>query len=278
MTEIIDCKKIKDDILDNIKKEILSLKFSPVFCDILVGDNEVSASYVRIKSKTAMSVGIKFRTANFNNSITTEELINEIENLNKVPYMCGVIVQLPLPDYIDKKKVLDAINPSLDVDCLGSINSDHFYNNNGGICYPTALACLAIIDSLKINLSNKNILVLGQGNLVGLPVTHLLSKRGLNVKTANRETPNTEELIKNADLIISAIGKAKYIKGNMVKKGVVIIDAGTSEDNGAVIGDVDLDSVMGIASFISPNPGGVGPITVSMLLQNVLQVAKEKKI
>ena len=127
-----------------------------------------------------------------------------------------------------------------------------------------------------IDLTNKKILMLGQGNLVGLPVTHLLKKRNLNIEIVNSKTENTNELIKNADIIISAIGKGKFIKGDMVKEGSVIIDAGTSEDNGAVVGDVDFPSVVNIASYVSPTPGGVGPVTVAMLLSNVLQVAKNK--
>jgi len=275
--EIIDGRKIRNEILEEIKKEVENLSFQPVFCDILVGNDGVSASYVKIKSKTASLVGIKFRTVELNESISTEELMEEIENLNKVPYMCGIIVQLPLPKSIDKKKILDSISPKLDVDCLGATNSENFYNNEGEIGYPTALACIKILDSLSINLSEKKILILGQGSLVGLPVTHLLKSRGLDVSTVNTKTENREELMKNADIIISAIGKAKYIKGDMVKNGVIIVDAGTSEDNGAVSGDVDLESVRDVASFVSPTPGGVGPVTVAILLQNVLQVAKGKK-
>lgn len=276
-TKIINGRKIRDDILKEVKKEVLSLPFTPIFCDILIGDNSVSSMYVRIKSKTASSVEIKFRTATFNESITTEELVGEIENLNRVPSMCGIIIQLPLPSHVDKRRVLDAISSVLDVDCLGTINSENFYNNGGEISYPTALACMKILDSLNIDLSKMKILILGQGSLVGLPVTYLLRKRGLEVNTVNTKTENTEELIKNADIIISAIGKAKYIKGDMIKEGVIIVDAGTSEDNGSVVGDVDLDSVMNIAREVSPTPGGVGPVTVAMLLYNVLQVAKNKK-
>jgi len=274
----IDGRKIKDEILEEVKKEVLSLPFTPIFCDILVGNDISSAQYVRMKAKIAESVGIKFRTADFKDNATTEELIEEIENLNKVPHMCGIIIQLPLPSHIDKRSVLDAIKPSLDVDCLGTINSENFYNNTGEISFPTGLACLKILDSLNIDLSQKKILMLGQGSLVGLPVTYLLKARKLDVITVNTKTLDTENLIKNSDVIISAIGKGKFIKGDMVKEGVIIIDAGTSEDNGAVVGDVDLESVTGVASFVSPTPGGVGPVTVAMLLKNVLQVAKNKKL
>lgn len=274
--EIINGRKIKEEILEEVKKEVEKLNFSPLFCDILVGNDEVSASYVRLKGKTAEEVGIKFRTAQFSDSITTEELIEEIENLNRVPHMCGIIVQLPLPDHIDRKKILDAISPELDVDCLGQINAENFYNNEGTIAYPTALACMKIIDSLKIDLSFKKILMIGQGTLVGRPVTHLLRDRGLNITTVDSKTENKDGLMKEADLIITAIGKAKYLKGDMIKDGVIVIDAGTSEDNGAVVGDVDIET-MEKASFVSKTPGGVGPVTVAMLLKNVIEVAKNKK-
>jgi methylenetetrahydrofolate dehydrogenase (NADP+) / methenyltetrahydrofolate cyclohydrolase len=277
---LIDGRKIKDEILADIKEDVLSLPFVPVFCDILVGDNISSKQYVGMKAKIAESVGIKFRSANFKEETTTEKLIEEIDNLNRVPHMCGIIIQLPLPGHIDKRKVLDAISPALDVDCLGSVNSQEFYGNKdkiSDISYPTALACLHILNTLDINLKEKDILILGQGTLVGLPLYHLLSIRNLKVKTANSHTKDIDNLIKEAEIIISAIGQAKFLKGHMVKKGAIIIDAGTSEDHGSVVGDVDMDSVLDVASVVSPTPGGVGPVTVAMLLKNVLQVAKNKK-
>lgn len=274
--EIIDGRKIKEDILNKLKAEVETLPFPPIFCDILVGDDSVSASYVRIKGRAAESVGIKFKTVNFPSSVTTEEIVDEIQNLNRVPLMCGIIVQLPLPAHIDTGVVLDAIDPDLDVDCLGRFNSDNFYNDKGGTGYPTALACMAAIDSLGQDLSNKNIVILGQGKLVGLPVSHLLESRGLHIKKVNSKTENTNELIKDADLIVSAIGQGKFITGDMVKVGVVIIDAGTSEENGAVVGDVDIESVSEKAQFVTPTPGGIGPITVAMLLDNVVRVSKKR--
>ncbi len=277
ITNIIDGRKIRDDILSRVKSGIENLPFSPLFCDILVGDNRVSESYVKIKSKMALSVGIKFRTVPFGLEANTKDIIEEIENLNNIPYISGIIVQLPLPGNIDERAVLDSISPKLDVDCLGIVNTNNFYNNNeNNFIYPTALACLHILDSLNINVENKKILVLGQGRLVGLPVSHMLRNRGLNIDVVDHKTSNSEFLIKEADIIISAIGISKYLKGDMIKKGVIIIDAGTSEDNGSIVGDVDLESVSGIASYVSPTPGGVGPVTVAMLLSNVLKRAESK--
>ena len=272
--QIIDGRKIQKDILEKIKSEVATLPFQPVFCDVLVGDDPASAQYVRMKGKTAESVGIKFHNANFPNSITTEELIKEIENLNKMPNMCGVIIQLPLPTHIDRQQVMDAIDPRIDVDCLGTSRGEKFYNGDTTLGFPTALACMELLDSVGMGLENKKIVVLGQGALVGKPVTALLNFRGLAPQVINSKTENSAELIKDADVIISGMGKGKYITGEMIKEGAIIIDAGTSEMSGGIVGDVDLDSVANIAGFVSPVPGGVGPVTVAMLLKNVLTVAK----
>jgi len=276
MTIIIDGRKISKEILAEIKEEVSSLSFQPVFCDVLVGDNPVSTQYVNMKKKRGEELGILFHEAFFPIDITTEDLVKEIKALNKVPNICGVIVQLPLPESLDQQEVLDAVDSSLDVDCLSTITSDKFYSGDLFLGFPTAFACIALIDSLNLDLKDKKIVVMGQGKLVGKPVGALLNFRNLNVEILESKTEGKEEIIKEADIIISGIGKGKYIKGNMIKKGAVVIDAGTSESNFGIVGDVDLESVKGVAGFISPIPGGVGPMTVAMLFRNVLKVAKSK--
>lgn len=275
--EIIDGKKLREEILAKVKAEVALLPFVPVFCDVLVGEDPSSAQYVRMKGKTAESVGIKFHKAEFLSSITTPNLIREIEILNKLPDMCGIIVQLPLPAHLERRAILDAINPAFDVDCLGTEASEKFYNGKGVTGFPTALACMALLESLHIDLNYKKIVVLGQGELVGRPVASLLHSKGLNLTVVTRKTENKERLIKEADVIISGIGQGKFITGDKVKKGVILIDAGTSESNNSIVGDVDAESVKDVASFLSPVPGGVGPVTVAMLLNNVLEVAKNRK-
>jgi len=287
--KIIDGRKISVEILEKIKKEVALLPFQPVFCDVLVGEDGASVQYVKMKARTAESVGIKFHNANFPSTITTEELIKEIKILNKIPNMCGVIIQLPLPSSIEKQVVLDAIDPYLDVDCLGTTNSEEFYNGNINPGFPTALACMTLVDSLNLDdnpstaLRTRKIIVLGQGMLVGKPVTALLRFRNFNPGVVTSETRDKEKLIKEADVIISGMGKGKYIIGDMIKEGAVLIDAGTSElndgpaDGGVkIVGDVDVESVKAVAGYLSPVPGGVGPVTVAMLLQNVLNVAKRR--
>ncbi|MFH1608882.1 MAG: bifunctional 5,10-methylenetetrahydrofolate dehydrogenase/5,10-methenyltetrahydrofolate cyclohydrolase [Patescibacteria group bacterium] len=277
MTTIIDGRKISKEIIEEVKKEISSLPFQPVFCDVLVGNDPASVQYVNMKAKKTENVGIKFHRAEFPKTISAEKLTEEIRKISEVPNICGIIIQIPLPKNFDKKVILNSVDTSLDVDCLGKFASKNFYENNNPVGFPTALACMVILDSIKLDLTNKKIVVLGQGDLVGKPVTHLLRSRKLSVDVITSKTKNKEKLLKKADVIISSIGKGKYITGDMIKKGVVIIDAGTSESTGSIVGDVDLESVKNIASFVSPVPGGVGPVTVAILLQNVLKVAKNLK-
>lgn len=274
--KIIDGRKIRNSILESIKTEIGFLNFQPVFCDVMVGEDPASLQYVNMKMKTAESLGVAFHKAFFSKDISTDQLIKEIEVINKTENMCGIIVQLPLPESIDTRKVLDAIDSSLDVDCLGGLSNSKFYNSESLLGLPTALACIHILDSLDLDLSSKNIVVLGMGELVGKPVAKLLEVRNLKPICLNSMSDNKDEVMKNADIIISGIGQASYIKGNMIKKDVILIDAGTSESNGSLYGDVDMDSVKDIASVVSPVPGGVGPVTIAMLFKNVLEVAKNK--
>ncbi len=274
--KIIDGKKIRNKILISIKKEVASLPFQPIFCDVLVGNDKASAQYVQMKKNRAEEVGIKFHSANFPETIKTEDLIKEIKKLNKVEHMCGIIVQLPLPESIDTRAILNTIDSNLDVDCLGKVASEKFYGGLTSVCPPAALACIKLLDFSGVSLKNKKIVVLGQGKLVGKPVSALLKFRGLKSVAISSKSKNKKEIIKEADVIISGIGKGKFITGDMIKKGAVLIDAGTSESEGSVVGDIDFESVKDKAGFISPVPGGVGPVTVAMLLNNVLHVAKNK--
>lgn len=273
--QIIDGKEIAGGILKEIKSEVAGLGFVPVFCDVLVGDDPASKQYVGMKQKAAERMGFKFRPANYPSNITTDKLIAEIKTISREPNMCGLIVQLPLPTAIDKQAVLDAIDPKIDVDCTGKVNTDLFYSGRAYVEFPTAAAVMELLDSTKQDLSGKRCLVVGYGQLVGRPVSFLLGQRGLKVDVVRSKTENAAELMREADVIISAVGKANLITGDKIKAGSVIIDAGTSEQSGGIVGDVDLESVKNAAAFISPVPGGVGPVTVAKLLANVLKVAKQ---
>ncbi len=183
-------------------------------------------------------------------------------------------MQLPLPSHLNAERILAAIGEQVDVDLLNPVTSQKFYGNQTTFIPPTAGAILHILDSLPIDLSQEKFLVLGQGSLVGKPVTHLLNNRNYNISAADINTTDTVELMLGASVIISGVGKPKLITGDNVTDGVVIIDAGTSESAGKIAGDVDFDSVEKKARFITPVPGGVGPVTVAKLIENVVTVAE----
>ena len=273
---IIDGKKIAAEILENISSELNQKQPKPVLCDILVGIDPVSLSYVTIKEKAAKSCGFEFLLEKLSIDSTTEDVVDTIMRVQKNPQLAGLIVQLPLPEHIDRKTVLDAIETAVDVDCLSAEASQSFYLNNSTLIPPTAGAIMAVLDSVKLDLTHLRFLVIGQGDLVGKPVTHLLKSRGLAVTTADSSTENLANITPFADVIISATGQAGLVYGSMIKPGAIVIDAGTAESGGGIVGDVDFESVSKIASHISPVPGGVGPVTVAKLLENVLEVSKRK--
>lgn len=274
--QIIDGKKISEGILFEIKEKVSALPERPLFVDFLIGDDIVSRQYVRIKQKTAEKAGMDFEGVFLPENVDTDEAVAKIREYNGVKRVCGIIVQLPLPTHIDTRAVLNAIDPALDVDVLGSAASKAFYANQSKMSPPTALACMRILGEMDIDLSGANVAVLGAGELVGKPVSAMLDRKGVKHELLDSKSPNRAEVLRNADLIISGIGVEGYIKGDMIKSGASIIDAGTSESGGSVVGDADFDSVGDRARYITPVPGGVGPVTVAMLLSNVLQVAQSK--
>ncbi len=272
---MVNGNEIAQQILSKLRSEVKRLYFTPLFCDILVGTDPVSASYVKIKAKKAEEIGIRFELIELPAEVTNEELTNQIKKIQQDPFLSGLIVQLPLPEKIDKSVVLNAIDPRVDVDCLSDVNTKLFYEGRAKIIPPTAAAVIAILDSFRLDMKSLQILVVGQGNLVGKPVTFLLKNKGYNVMPADEKTENLNELTVTADIIISATGSAKLIKGDMIKLDTVLIDCGTSEQKGSIVGDIDTESVLDKTRFISAVPGGVGPVTVAKLLQNVVAVAKD---
>lgn len=268
--QIIDGRKIRDQILGDLFTRVQALPSTPVFCDVVVGESEASLQYVRMKERIARSLGIEVLSANYPETITTEELVAEILRISATPRMAGLIVQLPLPAHINIQEVLDAVPVSIDVDAIGREATNLFYADQPQFIFPTAAAILTVLDTLKLDLSGKHIVVLGKGILVGKPVAHLLTRRGFRVTSVDSSTPNPERLIADADVLISGIGVANFVKGSMLKSGVVVIDAGTSEAGDAISGDVETESVANVASVVSPVPGGVGPVTVAMLMKNVV--------
>ena len=264
---LIDGKALATAILAQIKSEVGKLAYRPLFCDILVGADPVSLSFVKLKGLRAKAVGLDFKLVQLPDRITTEELTAQIAKLQQDPALSGLIIQLPLPKSVDQKKVLAAVDPSIDADGL---------SNRALVVPPTAAAIITILDSLNLDWAQRSILVIGQGELVGRPVTRLLRQRGLAVMTADSATKDLLSLSKQADIIISGAGQPGLIQGHMIKPGCVVIDAGTAELAGGIVGDVDTKSVLPIAGYLAPTPGGVGPLTVAKLLANVVRLAKLK--
>jgi methylenetetrahydrofolate dehydrogenase (NADP+)/methenyltetrahydrofolate cyclohydrolase len=272
--EIIDGKKISKEYLKDLKERVAKLSFTPVFCDVIVGDDPVSLQYIGMKEKRAEKCGIAVNRVAVPGDATTEEVIARLQEALQNPDVCGVIVQLPLPDHIDQKRVLDTVPSEVDVDVLSQTSSDKFYNNESKLTFPTARAVYELLQTVPHDKSTAHVVVIGRGILVGKPIAHILEREGYTFEVASRENPLTPEMLGKADVILSAAGSAHLVTGEHLKPGVIIIDAGTSESNGGVVGDVDKDSVAEKAGYLAPVPGGVGPMTVAILLANVVEVAE----
>lgn len=270
-TVVFDGNKMKKELLRSIAQKVAALPYAPLFTDILIGDDPVNIKYVEMKKRVAQKLGFAYKDVTFLEQTSEAEIIAEIQKLNTTPHMAGIIVQLPLPPRFNKDAILNAVAPGLDVDVLGDKASEQFYSGKGKLVLPTAHAVMKILEASGVDLYAKKILILGQGPLVGKPVAYLLAQKSIAFDVVVRQTLAEEKakLLKNADVIISAMGVPNAILGDMVKEGVVIIDAGTSEMEGSIVGDVHFDSVSPKASFITPSPGGVGPVTIACLFENV---------
>jgi methylenetetrahydrofolate dehydrogenase (NADP+)/methenyltetrahydrofolate cyclohydrolase len=272
---IINGKELAEKISTSLKERIARLSVQPVLCDIVIGDDPVTEKYVAAKQRAAEKLGLKFMEVSIPVTVSTAEVVAKINEVQEsVVGLAGLIVQLPLPDHMDTQAILDAVKPELDIDCLSMVNTEALYAGNPRIVPPTAAAILEIIDSLPIVHEQQSYLVVGQGALVGKPVSALLRARGFKVVISDSQTEDLTELTKKAGVIICGVGKSGIITGDMINEGVSIIDAGTSESGGTVSGDVDFASVEPKSKFITPVPGGVGPVTVAKLLENVVASAE----
>ncbi len=272
---LIDGKKIAQNIYESVATRVEKLSFKPIFCDVLVGEDPASKQYVAMKARVAEKVGIEFLHAEFASNIQEDELIQNIIELSRRQNLCGLIVQLPLPAHFNRTRVLNSISPQVDVDCLSSNNLDLFYSGKASMLPPTPAAVLAVLDTVLENPNGKTFVVVGQGELVGKPVSYLLEARGYKVKRVVEATENPESVVKTGDVVISATGKPQFITASWIQPGAIVIDAGTAENAGSIVGDVETSSVSFVASYLSPTPGGVGPVTVAKLLENVVNVAEK---
>lgn len=280
MINIIDGKNIAKKIRENIKEKALLLRqknIIPTICVIIVGDNKASRSYVNSKHKACMQNEINSIIREFEENIKEEILLEEIDKLNNDKNIHGILVQLPLPKHINAMKVLEKISPEKDVDGFNPINVGKLNLGIATLIPCTPLGIIKLIESTKEDIEGKNSLVIGRSNIVGKPVASLLLNKNATVTIAHSKTKNLKELVAEADIIVSCVGKAHFLTTDYVyKNNATIIDVGNNYKDGKLVGDVDFLNVKEKVKYISPVPGGVGPMTITMLMYNTLLACEDQ--
>ena len=274
MTKIISGTDLAKKLRAEIKEEATILQqrgITPTLAVVLVGDNKASKSYVNSKHKACLENNINSVKIELDENISTASLINEIEKLNNDSEVHGILVQLPLPKHIDAEQILNAVSPQKDVDGFHPINVGKLVIGEAKLIPCTPLGILEMIKSTGDEIDGKLALVIGRSNIVGKPISTLLLQNNATVITAHSKTKNLDSLLEQADIIVSCVGSAYFLTGEeKVKETVTIIDVGNNYKDGKLVGDVNLENFMGKVKYISPVPGGVGPLTITMLMRNTL--------
>lgn len=272
MKNIIDGRKISLEVKEEIKRFIDKRKDKglrvPKIASILVGNDGGSIYYINNQEKVATSLGIEFDKVILEEDIKEEELISLISKLNKDKEVDGIILQLPLPSNLNEKKIINSISPKKDIDCLTYINQGKLYCGEKVFLPCTPNSVLTLLERYNIDLQGKNVVVIGRSNIVGKPVAQLLLNKNATVTICHSKTENLKEICKKADILIVAIGRAKYINREYVNKKSIVIDVGTSSLNGKITGDVDFDDIINEVEMLTPVPGGVGALTTTLLIKN----------
>ncbi|MBQ8254644.1 MAG: bifunctional methylenetetrahydrofolate dehydrogenase/methenyltetrahydrofolate cyclohydrolase FolD [Clostridia bacterium] len=272
---IINGKEISASIRAEIKAETEKMSVRPGLAVILVGSDPASQVYVRNKNKACEEVGFYSEMYTLPEETSMEDLLGLIDQLNHSPQIHGILVQLPLPKHLDEEKVILAISPEKDVDAFHPVNVGKIMIGNHSFLPCTPAGVMELLSRSGIDVSGKECVVIGRSNIVGKPQAMLLLHANGTVTVCHSRTKNLTEICARADILVSAIGKAKFVTPDMVKEGAVVIDVGINRDeNGKLCGDVDFDAVAPKTSFITPVPGGVGPMTITMLMKNTLTAAK----
>ena len=273
MAVILDGKKLRDKIFLDLKAKLDNMPQKPTLAVILAGDDPASAIYVRNKKKTAENLGINSVVINYPSNVSQSELLAKIEELNNDNSITAILVQLPLPVHIDKFKIIDSILPEKDVDGLTPYNLGKLFAGEEPYVYPcTPKGILLLLDEYKINVEGKHVVVIGRSNLVGKPVAQMLLNKNATVTMCHSYTKNLTDITKTADILISAVGK-NVVGEKMLKNNCVVIDVGIFKDeNGKVRGDVNFEEVSKMSAYISPVPGGVGPMTIASLMLNTVEL------
>ena len=278
--KILDGKAVSLKVKESVKvraEELKKFGVEPTLAVILVGEDKASQTYVRAKEKACNEYGIKSVAHRLSENTTQAELLALINVLNLDDSIQGILVQLPLPKHIDTNTVLATIDPAKDVDGFHAVNVGKLVSGLDGFVPCTPLGVMEILKEYDIDVAGLNAVVIGRSNIVGKPMANLLLNASATVTITHSKTKNLKEICKNADLIVAAIGKPFFLKADMVKDGAVVIDVGINRlDDGRLVGDVDFDEVAPKCSYITPVPGGVGPMTIAMLLNNTILAAQAK--
>ena len=279
---IINGKAVSSEILSRVRAEVSRLKkggLHPKLAFILVGDNPGSLAYVRQKKKACEQTGIGYKEIKMSAKSSTKKIIGEVERMNRSSAYHGIIVQLPLPAHVDSSAVTGAVSPKKDVDGFHAENIGRMFLSmdpkNMFPCTPSGV--IKLLDHYKIPIQGQEVTIIGRSNIVGKPLAAMFINRGGTVTVCNSKTKNLKTHTKKADIVCAATGIVGILKGNMVKKGCVVIDVGFSRVNDKILGDVDFSSVSKKAAYITPVPGGVGPMTVACLMENIVKAAKMAK-
>ena len=277
---IIDGKKEAEIIRNEIKKEISDLKKkngkTPSLTVILIGDFAPSLIYVKNKEKSAREVGINSEIIRYPKNVSEKEILEKIKELNKNDNISGILVQLPLPSQISKEKIINAINPSKDVDGFNPINVGNLSSGYDSIVPCTALGCLLLIKKIESNLAGKHAVIIGRSNLNGKPMAQLLLKENCTVTIVHSKTNDLQNECLKADILVAAVGVPNLIKKDWVKKNAIVIDVGINKVGEKIVGDVNFDALKDNVKAITPVPGGVGPMTIACLLKNTLTCFKAR--
>jgi methylenetetrahydrofolate dehydrogenase (NADP+) / methenyltetrahydrofolate cyclohydrolase len=276
---LIDGKKVSAEVRNRLADEVQELKKktgkTPGLATVLVGDDPASAVYVRNKNKICGELGFQSFEQKLSADTSEEKLLQLVSELNSNQDIHGILVQLPLPDQIDSEKILQAIDPRKDVDGFHPINVGKLVVGNALLtpCTPTGI--IALLDHYDIEISGKHAVIIGRSNIVGKPVSMLLLQRNATITICHSRTQNLEEVTRSADILVAAVGRANFVTEAMVSEGTVVIDVGINRVDGKLTGDVDFEPVSKKASHITPVPGGVGPMTIALLMENTLKAFKE---
>lgn len=271
---ILDGKKLRDELLVQYKEKIKEEKLNITLAIILVGNNEASKLYIKNKEKYCTEVGIKVDKYLLDEDTSEEVLINLIKDLNEDEKITGIILQSPVPNGIDFDKCSGMILQSKDVDGFTKDNVYNLYLNKKSILPCTVKGIIKLLEYYNIEINGKNVAIIGRGNIVGKPLAMALENRNATVSLLHSKTKDLKMFTKDADIVVVACGIPKLLKKEMIKEGSVVIDVGISRVDGKIVGDIDFDNIKDIALFVTPNPGGIGPMTIAMIIDNLIEMGE----